>query len=91
MSYRGRTCSVHPERPDPRDLPEGLPGRGGEQKKRQNEQHTGNVGDLACVHAEDLHALKRDQDDQAIAEYVVVESAEKLRRKEGGESPLPQQ
>ena len=41
-------------------------------KKRQDKQRASDVRKLAVVHAGNQYALKCDQDDQALAENIVV-------------------
>ena len=68
-----------------------LPEQCGKQKKGQYEQQSAEIYDLVGIEAGHLSGLKNQHGSQGVLEYVVVESAEKLRGKERTEAPFPQQ
>ena len=54
-------------------------------------QRAGDVRQFAVVHSGDQHALERNQDHEAVAEYVVVQRTEELGHEERGETALTEQ
>jgi hypothetical protein len=58
------------------------------QEEGQNKQPSRNIRELGVVHACDEDALECNQDHEAVAEYIVVEGAEKLGPKKRRKAPL---
>ena len=55
-----------------------MPGKGGEQKKRQDEQGRGNIDDLAAVHPGLAGNPEDHQNKHGILEEIIVRSPEEL-------------
>jgi len=64
---------------------------GGKQEEGQDEQRAGEVDERRGFQARDADALEDHQDDEAVAEDVVVERAQELGHEERREAPLTEQ
>ena len=65
-----------------------MPGGGREKEERQYEKEGGDIGENGVPHPQDSDALKCEQNDQAIAENIVVQRPEELGTEERREAAL---